>query len=72
MNQIDAGHDIEQLASDMRHGSDANRCHVYLARIGFRIGDKLGTVVAGTDGLTTMTFGERVRAATGAMSRTKL
>ena len=31
-----------------------------------------GTVLAGTDGLTTMTMGTRMMLATGAMSRMKL
>ena len=47
MNQIDAGHHLEQFAEDVGRGPVALRGHVELARIGFRIGDELGNGFGG-------------------------
>ena len=71
MHQIDAGHELEQLAGDMLRAADAGRCHVDLARIGFGIGDEFRNRFAGNDGLTSMTSGTRSMPAIGAISRTK-
>ena len=42
VNQVDAGHHLEQLAGDMWRAPVAGRRHVDLARIGLGIGDELG------------------------------
>src|SRR5262245_26265527 len=42
VNQVDTGHHLKQFTKDMRGTSDSARCHVDLARIGFRIGNELG------------------------------
>jgi hypothetical protein len=39
---VDAGHHLEQLASDVGRASIAGRCHVDLAGIGVGVGDELG------------------------------
>ena len=45
VNQIDAGHRLEQLARNMDRGSDAAGCHVDLSRICFRVSNELGDSV---------------------------
>src|SRR5262249_39285174 len=40
MNHVDTSHHLEQFARDMLRPSDAPRCKVNLARIGFGIGDE--------------------------------
>jgi len=42
VNQVDTRHHLKQFTKDMRGTSDSTRCHVDLARIGFRIGNELG------------------------------
>jgi len=42
VNQVDAGHHLEQLAGEMGGASDTTRRHVELARIGLDVGDELG------------------------------
>jgi hypothetical protein len=41
MNNIRAGHQLEQLVSYVSRGPVASRCHVDLGRIGLGVGDKL-------------------------------
>src|SRR5262245_8767183 len=41
MDDVEAGHHLEELASDMRSRPDAGRCHADLARIALGIGDEL-------------------------------
>src|SRR5581483_9749506 len=41
-HKVEAGHELEQLAGDVRHAAVARRCHVDLAGIGLRVGDELG------------------------------
>src|SRR6516164_1306685 len=45
VQHVDAGHQFEQLAAEMRRGSDPRRAHGDLARIGFCIGDQLRNAV---------------------------
>jgi hypothetical protein len=42
VDQVQAGHDVEQLAYQVRRGPNARRCHVDLARVGFGVSDELG------------------------------
>ena len=42
MDQIDAGHHLEQFAGEMARAADAGRPHVDPARIGLGVGDELG------------------------------
>src|SRR5262245_36070023 len=42
VNQVDPGHHLEKLASNMAGGSDAGRSQIDLARVRLRIGDELG------------------------------
>ena len=72
VQHVDAGHHLEQLAGHVDRGSDAAGREVDLARIGLGVGDELGTLVAGTAGFTSITFGTRMMPATGAMSRTNV
>src|SRR6516165_8396834 len=44
-SNVDARHQFEQLAAEMRRGSDPRRAHGDLARIGFCIGDQLRNAV---------------------------
>ena len=41
MDEVDAGHHLEELARDMDRGSGTARRHVDFARIGLGIGDEL-------------------------------
>ena|SRR6516165_10553375 len=40
MNEVDAGHHLEQFATDVRRGPDPLRCHIEFASISLGIGDK--------------------------------
>ena len=47
VNQVDAGHHLEQFAGSLGCTADADRSHVDLAGIGFGISDKLGNGFGG-------------------------
>jgi hypothetical protein len=72
VRHADARHHIEQLAADMAGRADAAGAHMDLAGIGLGIVDELGTVLAGSAGLTAMRSGRRYIDATGAMLVFKL
>jgi hypothetical protein len=55
----------------MRRRADATRSKVDLARIGFRICDELGEMLAGNAGSTSITLANRIMPATGTLSRMK-
>jgi hypothetical protein len=71
VQHVNAGHHLEQLTAHVDRGSDAGRRHIELARMGFGIGKNSVTVLAGTEGLTTITSGSRLMLAIGAISRMK-
>jgi hypothetical protein len=70
MQHVDSGHHLEQFASQLeRRTIDAR--HIDFSRLAFAYTMNSGTVLAGTDGCTSMTFGTRTMLAIGAMSRRK-
>src|SRR4051812_45987823 len=71
MQHVDAGHQLEQLAGEMMGASNAGRGNGDFAGVGFGIGDELGTVLASTDGCTSITMGNRLMVAIGSISLMK-
>jgi len=71
VKHVDAGHHLEQLARHVRRSPVTGGGHSDFAWIGLGERDELGTVVAVTDGCTSITLVSSIVPATGALSRRK-
>src|SRR5262249_45711561 len=72
VHHVDAGHILNSSPDTWMVEPAPEDAMLSLPGLAFPKAMSSGTVLAGTDGFTTITLGKRMRPATGAMSRMKL